>query len=118
LKNVHQLASSEKKKEKKKSLNRKIMKKMINNTKAKTMCQCCMVIRALEFLSPSAIVAQNAQHSMKRMESDTWMMMAEQVVVNGEISMALPKYSLKEVAVSHRHQCNNVQQLINLPSSF
>ncbi len=52
------------------------------------------------FSSPSEIVAKNAQHSMKRMESDIWMIMGEQVVVCGEVTMTLPKYSLKEVAVS------------------
>lgn len=42
----------------------------------------------------------NAQHSMKRMSSKTWMMMSESIIESGEVTQTFQRYSLKEIAVS------------------
>ena len=45
---------------------------------------------------------------MKRMDSKTWMMMSESIVVNGEVVQSFHKYNLKEVSV-RQHQWLYVQ---------
>lgn len=51
---------------------------------------------------PSDICAVNSQHSMKRMDTKTWMMMSESIVINGETVQSFHKYSLKEIVTGTR----------------
>ena len=58
------------------------------------------------------MVSMSAQHSMKRMNSGTWMMMSEAIVENSEVKQTFQRYSLKELTVREQERAMKIRTVL------